>query len=1172
MNITYSKNLLTSAAALAILSGVCQARPLAPLTHHVRVATINGQAKSLGRLPETQTMRLALVLPHRNEAALNALLKDLYDPASPSYHQFLTVGQFTEMFGPTQEDYEAVLNFAKANGLTVEGTSVNRMNVAVMGTVANVEKAFRITMGVYQHPKENRTFFAPDREPTADLPTPLWHITGLDNYSIPKPMLRKNPGPISTATTGSCPAASFCGSDMRAAYYGGTLTGAGQSVGLLEYYGTDLADLNTYFTTIGQTNAVPITLTSVDGTSTSCIAANGCDDTEQTIDMTQALGMAPGLSSLVMYIGSSDAALFNAMATANPLNAQLSVSWVWYPADSSQNDVYFKEFAAQGQNVFMASGDWEKWPPSNGYPAYPADDPYVVSVGGTDLSTASAGGAWASETAWFDSGGGVSPDQFPIPSWQTGAAAGCSSCSNIYRNGPDVSANANWTFYVCSDQTSCTGNEWGGTSFAAPMWAGFLALANQQSVALNGRKIGFINPTLYNIGAGANYLTNFHDTTSGSNGYSATVGYDLVTGWGSPTGQSLINALAGTVPVPGFTLSASPGNITVSQNASGSSTITSAVTGGFNSVIGLSASGLPVGVTVGFSPTSITGAGTSNMIVNVASSTALGTYAILVTGTSGGLIQTTTVYLTVIPAPSFTISVAPPAVSLPQNSSGTFTVTSTVVSGFNSTINLSATGQPTGVTVAFSPTSITGSGTSTITMTIASSTATGSYTITVKGISGSETSTATISLTVTGPSTTPAIYGSFVTGAGTQLEILGTGFSPTGQAPGVKLGNVGLVLLSWTDTQLLATIPSEPQGCQSLNVTNSANAAAKSYACFGFVGVQGPTGPQGLQGPPGAQGPSGATGPQGSQGQQGQTGLTGPQGPQGASPNYPDLALLRWYGVNQAGNSFAVLNGPTGLAFDRLNIWVTNNGSNKVSQLAANDGTLLNSCKTGAAPKGIAFDGLNLWVANYGANTVSKIRETDCTVLATTTVGSQPYGVAFDGNYIWVANSGSGTVNKLAPGNGSILETCSVGSGPLGIAFDGTNIWVANSSSNSVTELPTTSCTPIRTVAVGTNPSGLAFDGTNMWVTNSGSATVSRIQISSGAVSGPFPVGSNPMGIAFDGTNIWVANTASGSVTELSASGSMIATVPAGSSPMGVAFDGANIWVANNGSGTVSKF
>ena len=105
------------------------------------------------------------------------------------------------------------------------------------------------------------------------MPFSLWHISGLDNYSIPHPAgLHKSLVAKPSATTGSGPSASFLGSDMRAAYYGGTaLTGSGQSLGLLEYYGTDLADLNTYYSNAKQTNNVPITLLSTDGTSTSCV-------------------------------------------------------------------------------------------------------------------------------------------------------------------------------------------------------------------------------------------------------------------------------------------------------------------------------------------------------------------------------------------------------------------------------------------------------------------------------------------------------------------------------------------------------------------------------------------------------------------------------------------------------------------------------------------------------------------------------------------------------------------------------------------------------------------------------------------------------------------------------------------------------------------------------------
>ena len=200
---------------VAIVSGatiVSQAQPQAPVTRHTRDVVVSGQAPLAGHLPANQSMNIVLVLQHRNQAELDQFLKDLYDRSSPSYRQFLTVEQFTEKFGPSREDYETVKSFARANGLQVRATSRNRMILQVSGSVANIEKALNVTMGVYQHPTENRTFFAPDREPTPDLGVQLWHISGLDNYSIPKPALVRrdaNAGVGSNATTGSGPDASF---------------------------------------------------------------------------------------------------------------------------------------------------------------------------------------------------------------------------------------------------------------------------------------------------------------------------------------------------------------------------------------------------------------------------------------------------------------------------------------------------------------------------------------------------------------------------------------------------------------------------------------------------------------------------------------------------------------------------------------------------------------------------------------------------------------------------------------------------------------------------------------------------------------------------------------------------------------------------------------------------
>ena len=770
MNRRIGRFTLAIAGLLSAVSIAGQAQTL--LTHHVRDAIRSGRAQAMGRLGASQPMQLDLVLPLRDPAGLDQFLTELYDPSSASYRHYLTPTEFTARFGPTQEQYNEVLAFAKANHLTVVGGSRDGMDVQVKGPVTAIEAAFHLSMHTYMHPTEGREFYGPDREPTTSLSFPLWHVSGLDNYSIPHPMLTKKSDVaaargipvekvVSHATTGSGPSASFLGSDMRAAYYGGSaLTGAGQNLGLFEYLGTDLADLATYYKNVGQTyNPNVITLLSTDGTSTACVdtrAGGKCDDTEQELDITQALGMAPGLANLTVYVGSVDTAIISAMTTHNPLPTTIGCSWGWTPADPTTLDPYFKKMAAQGQNFFAASGDSSTWSTKN--EAWPADDAYVVSVGGTDLVTASAGGAWKSETAWVDSGGGITPDKIAIPAWQqlSGVINSSNKGSTTLRNGPDVSANANFTFYTCSDQTTCLANEYGGTSFAAPMWAGYIALVNQQLAANGQSTIGFINPTIYAQNVTSSYAANFHDITSGTSGsYSAVTGFDLVTGWGSPN-TGLINALAGSsTQTPSFTLAASPNSVSVVKGSSAASTISSTVVDGFDAAVTLSASGLPSGVTASFSPASLAapGSGSSTLTFTASSTAATGAYTVTITGTGGGVTSTTTVSLTVS-APvqaSFTLSASPTTVTVARGSTGTSKITTTVAGGFSSAIALSASGLPSGVTATFKPTSIAapGAGSSTVTFKATTSAATGNHTVTITATGGGITHTTTITVDVT---------------------------------------------------------------------------------------------------------------------------------------------------------------------------------------------------------------------------------------------------------------------------------------------------------------------------------------------------------------------------------------------------------------------------------------
>jgi xanthomonalisin len=193
--------------------------------------------------------------------------------------------------------------------------------------------------------------------------------------------------------------------------------------------------------------------------------------------------------------------------------------------------------------VFNASGD-------AGYSTSPFgwdDNPYMTSVGGTELTTASTG-ARSSESGWGGSGGYISPN-YAIPTWQQGISMTANGGSTTQRNCPDVAMISDQFWFVYNNGAS---GGVGGTSGAAPLWAGFMALVNQQAAAFSKPTAGFINPAVYAIGKSSSYQANFYDVTTGNNGKPAVAGYDLVTGWGTPNGPNLIASLSGT-PGVGYT-------------------------------------------------------------------------------------------------------------------------------------------------------------------------------------------------------------------------------------------------------------------------------------------------------------------------------------------------------------------------------------------------------------------------------------------------------------------------------------------------------------------------------------------------------------------------------------------------------------------------------------------
>jgi hypothetical protein len=514
----------------------------------------------LGWLDGSTRLKLSINLPLHNQEALTNFLEQIYNPASPLYRHYLSPEEFDARFGPTEQDYQAVIAWATGSGFTVTARRPSRMLLEVSAAVTDIERALHVTMRTYTHPTEPRTFFAPDAEPSVDTALPILNIDGLDNFARPHPKnLRraplKTPARATPHDIGSGPNGNLAGFDYRAAYAPGVpLKGTGQMVGLLEFDGYYAGDITSYESLASVSN-VPLQKVLLDEFNGDASTNNS----EVALDIEMAISMAPGLSSVVVFEGGPDGvpnSVLETMSSSSYTNIkQFSCSWSFAPINASTRtamDGYFMKFASQGQSFFVAAGDGGA--STNGVATTPPDDdPYVTLVGGTTLGTAGPGAAWLSETVWnaeegpgfAGSGGGVSTS-YPIPPWQLGVNMTANGGSKTHRNSPDVAMVADNIFIVADNGELETT---GGTSCSSPMWAAFTALANQQAVAAGLPTVGFLNPALYSIGTNSGFTACFDDVTFGNNTnsdsteYFAVPGYDLCTGWGSPSGSSLIIAL-----------------------------------------------------------------------------------------------------------------------------------------------------------------------------------------------------------------------------------------------------------------------------------------------------------------------------------------------------------------------------------------------------------------------------------------------------------------------------------------------------------------------------------------------------------------------------------------------------------------------------------------------------
>jgi subtilase family serine protease len=516
---------------------------------------------SLGRFSTTNQLTLELGLPLRNADALNALIENLYDTNSPLYRKYLTKEQFIQSFRPTAEEYQGVIDFAIGNGLTIARTNADRSLIYLTASVKDVERVFNVKMQLYQHPTEARTFYAPDVEPSVPAGLRIQTIWGLTSY--PRPYSHALPCSVASSTAmgnaGQGINGSYMGSDFRAAYAPNVgLTGTGQTVGLMEFDGYLPDDISQYETKAGLPS---VTLVNELYDGSQGLQLHDQNDIEVPLDIDQVISMAPGLSQVVVFEGLLTPGSFfpnhviSGMVNYTPTINQFCCCWDWNNGPDATFDQFLQQAIAQGQSFFIASGDADaNWsvPPANvdmtgvnSPHTVPLDNAYATLVGGTFLTNSGTAGSWAGEAVWNrcngqGSSGGSSSGYYSLPTWQQGIDMSQNLGSTTSRNVPDVAIVAENVDVILNSTEQAVG----GTSCGAPLWAGIAALANQRQAAAGLPPIGFVNPAIYSACKGPLYTRCFHDITVGNNRsgcvnqspFDAFPGYDLCTGWGTPTG------------------------------------------------------------------------------------------------------------------------------------------------------------------------------------------------------------------------------------------------------------------------------------------------------------------------------------------------------------------------------------------------------------------------------------------------------------------------------------------------------------------------------------------------------------------------------------------------------------------------------------------------------------
>ena len=495
----------------------------------------------VGHADQLQQMHVTVSMPFADAAAMEQYAESVSDPNSPNYRHFITPEQVGERFGISQERVQAISDYLQSQGLTVTLVAKNRLTVSCEGTLAQIETAFGTTIDQYvidpliskgQPDGGNANFIAPSTELNvpAHIANDIIDVSGLETYTKPEKRILT---PTQTRTLYN-----------EAPLYAAGTQGQGRTIGISNWDGYRLTNVPLYYTKYALPTPAGGVGSNVHEVKISGGAGTGTAGGEGDLDIQMVLGMAPLCEFYIYDGGASDLVGVLTREVNDNLCDVISESYGWNLATSASwtapHNLHLS-MTAQGITYMAASGDSGTTLGTYDYPDY---DPEVMMIGGT-TATATTAGARSSEVGWSGSGGGWSTKAATfnkLPSWQVGT--GVPTTLN-YRLVPDVAFAANGTsgaYYFYLNGALSTGSV--GTSFASPVFAGMLGVAEQKLIALGGlpadgagkRRFGRMQNLIYSQNGRTDV---WFDVISGSNGTlpngsasSCTAKWDFVTGWG----------------------------------------------------------------------------------------------------------------------------------------------------------------------------------------------------------------------------------------------------------------------------------------------------------------------------------------------------------------------------------------------------------------------------------------------------------------------------------------------------------------------------------------------------------------------------------------------------------------------------------------------------------------